>query len=85
LLIQLEFLPAALYSFNMSFAEILDELPSLTLAERRELCRRTLALEPAADELAHCDLLAAEAMQDLDRIEEKTHRNANTPGSSTPR
>ncbi len=60
----------------MSLAEIIEELPSLTLAERRELCRQTLALEPVADELAACDWLASEAMQELDHLEEESARRS---------
>jgi hypothetical protein len=68
----------------MSFSQIIEELPSLTLAERRELCRQILAFEPAADKLAQCDFLAAEAIQELDRIEDECRRSSHDNGEGQP-
>ena len=53
----------------MSLAEIVDELPRLSLRERRTLVRKLIELEPERDELAMCDHLAAEAVQMLDQME----------------
>jgi len=53
----------------MSMTEIIDELPRLTLAERRALCTRIQELEPAQDALDLCDALSLEAVQMLDKLE----------------
>lgn len=58
----------------MSMAEIIDELPRLTLAERRALCTRIQQLEPEQEMLDLCDTLAFEAVQILDRMEEEDAR-----------
>jgi hypothetical protein len=58
----------------MSIAQILDELPRLTLAERRELSTRIQELEPEHEALDLCDALALESVQILDRMEEDDAR-----------
>lgn len=52
----------------MSLAEILDELPRLTHEERRQLCRRALAIDEAED-VASLENTAAEGFALLDRRE----------------
>lgn len=64
----------------MSLAEMIEGLPSLTLAERRELCRQAIALEPDTGELAFCDALTLEAMQELDRLEENSYEPQTAQG-----
>jgi len=53
----------------MSLSEILEELPSLSHQERRELCRRVLELEPESEDIALCDHVAREGFAMLDRME----------------
>ena len=53
----------------MSFAEILDEIPRLTLPERRELFLQVLSLESDVDELALCDHVAMEGFAMLEEME----------------
>jgi hypothetical protein len=55
----------------MSVNEIIDELPRLTLAERRALCTRIQELEPEQEALDLCDALSLEAVQMLDTLEEE--------------
>jgi hypothetical protein len=60
----------------MSMTEIIDELPRLTLAERRTVCARIQELEPDRDALDACDALSLEAVQMLDKMEEDDARRA---------
>jgi hypothetical protein len=60
----------------MSMTEIINELPRLTLAERRALCTRIQELEPEQDALDMCDALSLEAVQMLDKMEEDDARRA---------
>nr|MDQ3621817.1 hypothetical protein [Verrucomicrobiota bacterium] len=53
----------------MSMSEILDALPGLSLAERRELTRQLIALEPEHDDLALCDTAARAGFALLDAME----------------
>ena len=55
----------------MSFSEILEEIPKLTLVERRELFLQVLSLEPEEEELAICDLAASEGFAMLELMEAK--------------
>jgi len=52
----------------MSLSEIIEELPSLSHQERRELCRRVLELEPESEDIALCDHVAREGFAMLDRM-----------------
>jgi len=52
----------------MSFSEILEELPTLTHQERRELGLRLLSFE-TDDDLSLCDHVAAEGFAMLDQLE----------------
>ena len=58
----------------MSVAEIMREIPRLSLPERRMLANKLLELEPERETLAMCDSLADEALQILDRMEESDAR-----------
>ena len=60
----------------MSVAEIIQEIPKLSLAERRLLAAKITELEPDRETLDLCDHLADEAMQVLDRMEEEDARRA---------
>ena len=62
--------------FTMSMTEIIEELPRLTLAERRALCTRIQELEPEQETLDLCDSLALDAVQMLDRMEAEDARRA---------
>jgi hypothetical protein len=53
----------------MSKAEIMAELPRLSLRERREIVERILELEPEAALLADCDRRADERFLMLDAME----------------
>jgi hypothetical protein len=53
----------------MSTAEIMSELSRLSHAERREIMRRLLELEPDAELLADCDRRADERFLMLDAVE----------------
>lgn len=53
----------------MSFAQILDEIPKLSFAERRELFLQVLSLEPEADDLVLCDHIAMEGFAMLEEME----------------
>jgi hypothetical protein len=59
----------------MSMTEIINELPRLTLAERRALCTRIQELEPEQDALEMCDALSLEAVQILDKTEANDARS----------
>jgi|LakMenEpi13Jul12_1017406.scaffolds.fasta_scaffold04073_2 hypothetical protein len=61
---------------TMSMTQIIEELPRLTLAERRALCTRIQELEPEQETLDLCDTLALDAVQMLDRMEEEDARRA---------
>lgn len=56
---------------EMSLSEIIEELPRLSLHERRALVRTLMDLEPGREDLRMCDHLADEAMQMLDRMEDE--------------
>lgn len=58
----------------MSVTEIMQEIPRLSLLERRMLTSKLLELEPGRDVLEQCDQLADEALQILDRMEEDDAR-----------
>ena len=60
----------------MSVAEIMQEIPRLSLPERRMLANKLLELEPDRETLERCDSLADEALQILDRMEESDARRA---------
>ena len=60
----------------MSVTEIMQEIPRLSLVERRMLTNKLLELEPGREVLEECDLLADEALQVLDRMEEDDARRA---------
>ncbi|MCE0521670.1 MAG: hypothetical protein LV480_02025 [Methylacidiphilales bacterium] len=53
----------------MSVAEIIQEIPRLSLAERRMLVAKIVELEPDRETLDTCDRLADEALQVLDRMD----------------
>ena len=55
----------------MSKAEIIDELPRLSLQDRRELARLIFELEEGAEILRECDRLANERFLILDTMEAK--------------
>jgi hypothetical protein len=60
----------------MSVAEIMREIPRLSLAERRMLATKLLELEPDRETLEMCDHLADEAMQVLDQMEKDDARRS---------
>jgi hypothetical protein len=53
----------------MSAAEIMAELPRMTVRERREIARRLFDLEPDAEALRTADETADQAFQILDQME----------------
>jgi hypothetical protein len=53
----------------MSAAEIIAELPRMTVRERREIARRLLELEAGADALRTADETADQGFQILDQME----------------
>jgi hypothetical protein len=53
----------------MSFIEILDEIPKLSLGERRELFLQVLSLEPEEGELSICNHVASESFAILYEME----------------
>jgi hypothetical protein len=62
----------------MSFSEVLEELPSLTAHERRELALKLLELETTAseaEEIALCEHSAALGFAMLDAMEAGTVGN----------
>jgi hypothetical protein len=59
----------------MSAHQIIDELPKLTHAERREIARQVFALEEEAQTLADCDRRANEHFLMLDALEAEDARN----------
>jgi len=58
----------------MSVAEIMQEIPRLSLPERRMLTNKLLELEPGRETLEMCDQPADEALKILDRMEEDDAR-----------
>jgi hypothetical protein len=58
----------------MSVAEIMQEIPRLTLPERRMLANKLLELEPGRETLETCNQLTDESLQILDRMEEDDAR-----------
>ena len=58
----------------MSVAEIMQEIPRLSLAERRMLTNKLLELEPERGAIEACDHLADEALQILDQMEDEDAR-----------
>jgi hypothetical protein len=55
----------------MSFSEILEEIPKLSLIERREIFLQVLSLEPEEEDLAICDHTASAGFAMLDLMESK--------------
>lgn len=55
----------------MSFSEILEEIPKLSLTERREIFLQVLSLEPEEEDLAICDQAASEGFAMIDLMEAK--------------
>jgi hypothetical protein len=53
----------------MSAAEIIAELPRMTVRERREIARRLFDLETDAEALRTADETADQAFQILDQLE----------------
>lgn len=53
----------------MSAAEIIAELPRMSVPERREIARRLLELEADADALKTADEIADQGFQILDQTE----------------
>ena len=60
----------------MSVTEIMQEIPRLSLPERRMLTNKLLELEPERETLEMCDQLTGEALQLLDQMEEDDARGA---------
>lgn len=58
----------------MSVAEIMREIPRLSLPERRMLTNKLLELEPGRETLEMCDQLTNESLQILDRMEDDDGR-----------
>ena len=58
----------------MSAAEIMQELPKLTEAERRAVRRKLSELAAENEEIALCDQAAVEGAKMLDRMEEEDAR-----------
>jgi hypothetical protein len=58
----------------MSVSEIMEEIPKLSLLERRMLTNKLLELEPERDTLERCDQLTGAALQILDGMEEDDAR-----------
>ena len=56
---------------DMSFSEILEEIPKLSQLQRRELYLQVLSLEPEAEDLSICDHNASEGFAMLDFMEAK--------------
>jgi hypothetical protein len=60
----------------MSMAEIIEELPKLSHHERRELCRKIVAMEAEGEEIARCDDMAREGFAVLDQMEDQDSTRA---------
>lgn len=63
----------------MRMTEIIEELPKLSHAQRRELCQRIIALEAEQDDLAACDAAATESFVLMDRMEAEDEARARRP------
>ena len=59
----------------MSAAEILNELPKLTEAERRAIRRKLSDLAVQNEDIAFCDKAAVEGAIMLDRMEDEDGRH----------
>ena len=59
---------------RMSLTEIIEELPRLTVAQRRALCAKIQELESERAELELCDQSADQALALLDQMEEEDER-----------
>ena len=57
----------------MSTAEIIAELPRMSVAERREIARRLVELEADAEALKIADQTADESFRILDQMERPTN------------
>jgi hypothetical protein len=55
----------------MSLNEIMQEIPRLSLPERRMLTNKLLELEPGREDIEMCNDVADQALQILDRMEEE--------------
>jgi hypothetical protein len=60
----------------MSRVEILEELPRLSLSERRALSRKLIELEPEREDNEICDAMAREGFAMLDQMETEDEANA---------
>jgi hypothetical protein len=60
----------------MSFAEILEEIPKLSSAERREICFKVMSFETEINDLAICDHVASEGFALLEEMESADHAKA---------
>lgn len=58
----------------MSAAEILNELPKLTEAERRAVRQKLVELAAASEAVALCDQTATEGAMMFDRMEDEDAR-----------
>ncbi len=58
----------------MSTAEILNELPKLTEAERRDVRQKLVELAAANEAVALCDQTATEGAMMFDRMEDEDAR-----------
>ena len=63
------------YSWSMSRAEILSEIPKLSHEARRDIMRRLIETEEDAQTLAECDQRALERFQMLDAMEAEDEKN----------
>jgi hypothetical protein len=63
----------------MSMTEILDELPRLSLAERRALSRKLNELEAERGDIESCEVIAAEGFALLDQMEAEDEAYARRP------
>lgn len=58
----------------MSLTEIIQEIPRLSLPERRILTNKLLELEPGREDIEMCNEVADQALQILDRMEDEDVR-----------
>jgi hypothetical protein len=73
--LKLEALCVGDYYLFMSVTEIIQEIPRLSLAERRMLAAKIVELEPDREVLEMCDRLTDESLQILDKMEgDDAHR-----------
>jgi hypothetical protein len=54
--------------------EIIESLPKLTHAQRREVCRQILLLEAEQDDIAACEAAAVESFSRLEKMEAEDAR-----------